>query len=249
MVGAYEAVLITLLFTITSVMVFIAYQHIRLARRTSIILRRIARKMNCENLIDELLSEDIGPAASAELPVAQQEDSKVDRKRERLAAIADGGQARQYIGKSLSAEQIEAMPADQVERLYTRYEARLGATMTKTLGQAAIQLYAAAAGTVLPIPPTSQPALTAELEADPFVCHAVSALACELYHRYGMFLAPLTAALTTARHCQFGHGGPRVDIDSPLQLAEGEKCQDGTEHRDAVGSADKGDCGATSYPS
>ena len=256
MIDTYEEVLITLLFAtvalMTTSMVFIAttlLPYVRLSRRAGIVARRIARKMNCDELIDELLiAEEIAPAA----PIAQQstaepaaqEDPKIDRKRERLAAIVVGGQARQYIGKSLNAEQIEAMPADQVDRLYTRYEARLGATMTKTLGQAAIQLYAAAAGRVLPIPPTSQPALMAELEADPFVSHAVSALACELYHRYGMFLAPLTAALTTARHCQFEHGVARVDID--------EVCQDGrgkdTEHRDAVGGANKGVCGAVPYP-
>ena len=57
----------------------------------------------------------------------------------------------------------------------------------------------------LPIPAENQPGLIAELEADPFVRLALSSATCELYHRYGMFLAPLTAALTTIKHCQFGH--------------------------------------------
>ena len=45
-------------------------------------------------------------------------------------------------------------------------------------------------------------------ESDPFVGHALSCATCELYHRYGMFLAPLTAALTTLKHCQFGYCCP-----------------------------------------
>ena len=46
----------------------------------------------------------------------------------------------------------------------------------------------------LPIPTEGQPAFVSDLEADPFVGHA----ACELYHRYGMLLAPLTNAMSTA---------------------------------------------------
>ena len=43
--------------------------------------------------------------------------------------------------------------------------------------------------------------------------HALSSATCELYRRYGMFLVPLTAALTTIKHCQFGHRCPTVIND------------------------------------
>ena len=66
--------------------------------------------------------------------------------------------------------------------------------MTKTLGSAALQLYAGVAAMFLPI--ENQPGLIADLESDPFVRHALSSATCELYHRYSMFLAPLTTALT-----------------------------------------------------
>ena len=36
-----------------------------------------------------------------------------------------------------------------------------------------------------------------------FVEHALSSAVCEFYHRYGMFLVPLTTAMTTVKHCQF----------------------------------------------
>ena len=58
------------------------------------------------------------------------------------------------------------------------------------------------------LPIENQPRLIADLEGDPFVGHALSSTTCELYHRYGMFLAPLTAVLTTLKHYQFGHFGP-----------------------------------------
>ena len=65
----------------------------------------------------------------------------------------------------------------------------------------------------LPIPAENQPGIIADLKGDPFVGHALSSATCELYHRYGMFLAPLTAALTTIKHCQFGHRCPAVIND------------------------------------
>ena len=73
--------------------------------------------------------------------------------------------------------------------------------MTKTLGSAALQLYAGVVSLFLPIPAENQPGLIADLEGDPFVGHALNSDTCELYHRYGMFFATLTAVLTTIKHC------------------------------------------------
>ena len=98
-------------------------------------------------------------------------------------------------------------------RLDARYKARLGAAITKTLGSAVLQLYAGVLSMFLPIPAENQPGLIADLEVDPFVGHALSSATCELHHRYGMFLEPLTAALTIIKHCQFGHRCPAVIND------------------------------------
>ena len=95
------------------------------------------------------------------------------------------------------------MPEEEIAKLYLRYEARLGAVMTKTLGNSMLQMYAIAVGRVLLIPPENQPLLLEDLESDPFLGHALTTAACKLYHRYGMYLAPLTVVLTTARHCRF----------------------------------------------
>lgn len=73
----------------------------------------------------------------------------------------------------------------------------------------------------LPIPAGNQSGLTADLEGDPFVGHALNSATCELYHRYGMFLASLTAALTTMKHCQFGHKCP-VRMNDVGEREDGE---------------------------
>ncbi|KAI0211580.1 hypothetical protein LSAT2_003589 [Lamellibrachia satsuma] len=63
------------------------------------------------------------------------------KKRELLAALTVGGQAEQYLERSVAADQVEIMTDEEVEQLYARYEARLGAAMTNTLKTATLQFY------------------------------------------------------------------------------------------------------------
>ena len=125
--------------------------------------------------------------------------------RERLASLAAGGQTGRYgllaYGKALTASHIKELDDSEIERLYAIYGARLGAAITKTLGSAALPPAVCGDGIyVSPDHAENQPGLITDLEGDPFVGHALSSDTCEIYHRYGMFLAPLTAAFTTIKH-------------------------------------------------
>ena len=101
---------------------------------------------------------------------------------EGLASVAAIGQAGRYgllaHEKALTASHIEELNDSEIDRLYARYEARLGAAMTKTLGSAALQLYAGMVSMFLPIPAENQPRLIAVLKGDPFVGHALSNATC-----------------------------------------------------------------------
>ena len=144
-------------------------EYIRLRHQLWNIKRRIVT-MNCDNLIDELLEADSGAVAKEIKRRAGPEtthraggedtgttDTKYQQHRERLAALAAGGRAQQYLWKALSVDQVDNMDDEEVEKLYGRYEARLGAAMTKTLGAAALQLYTSVASMFLPIPLEEQP--------------------------------------------------------------------------------------------
>ena len=98
--------------------------------------------------------------------------------RERLAALVGGGQAKQYLGKAFTVDQTDALDDAEIVKLYARYEARLGAAMTKIRGSAALQLYAGVASIFSQS--ENQPALVADLEADPFVGHTLNSATCEL---------------------------------------------------------------------
>ena len=47
---------------------------------------------------------------------------------------------------------------------------------------------------------TNQDALSKDLESDPFLNSALQRFTCELYYRFGSFLAPLSVGLITSRH-------------------------------------------------
>ena len=145
------------------------------------------------------------------------------QKRETLAALVLGGQAKRYLGKPVTVEAIEGMAAHEIDALYARYKAHLGAAITKSLGSSAIKLYAALARRYLPIPPEKHRKLVSDLEEDPIITHAVSGAACDLFRRYGMYLAPLTAAITTVKHCQFTDPTAQVDC-TPFYTAAEQDC-------------------------
>ena len=169
-----------------------------------------------DDLLEGLLTEETTTTA-ASISSADALAQEVAEQRERLAIIAAEGRARQYLGKAWSVKEIGELGDDEVGKLYSFYEARLGASITKTLGRAALQLYADVVSIFLPIPLENIKPLVDELESDPFVDHALSNTACDLYYRYGELLAPITAAVTTMKYCQFGHQRPRRKKEDGLE--------------------------------
>ena len=92
---------------------------------------------------------------------------KVSQHRGSLAALAASGQAHQYLGKAWMVDHIDLLDDEEVEKRYARYEAQLSAAITKTLRQAALQLYAGLAGLLILIPMAAQPKLVAALKPSP----------------------------------------------------------------------------------
>ena len=61
-----------------------------------------------------------------------------------------------------------------------------------------INMYSMGACSALGI--TNQEALSEDLENDPFLNSALQRFTCELYYRFGLFLAPLSIGIITSRH-------------------------------------------------
>ena len=70
--------------------------------------------------------------------------------------------------------------------------------MVKSLGKSIINMYSMGPCSALGI--TNQDALSEDLENNPFLNSALQRFTCELYYRFGLFLAPLSVGIITSRH-------------------------------------------------
>ena len=134
-------------------------------------------------------------------------------KRGRLSTIVAGGKSKQYLGKDLQTSDIDAMTTEEINKLYGKYEARLGASMTKTLGNSFINLYVMGVSKYFNVIDPSK--LIKDLEEDPYIDNALNRGCCELYYRYGMYLAPFTGMLTTLKNIDFSKKeSENIDIEN-----------------------------------
>ena len=90
-----------------------------------------------------------------------------------------------------------------------------------SLGHSIINMHSMGACAVLEI--SNQDALSEDLESDPFLNSALQRFTCELYYRFGSFLAPLSIGIITSRHYLYEckkNGGTNGDNEGP-QLPSG----------------------------
>ena len=121
-----------------------------------------------------------------------------DMKRQKLLECVLTGNSKLYLGKVYTEEKIKELNEEEVEKLFNNYEAKLSGQMVKSLGHSIINIYSMGACSALGI--TNQDALSEDLENDPFLNSALQRFTCELYYRFGSFLAPLSVGIITSRH-------------------------------------------------
>ena len=108
------------------------------------------------------------------------------------------GNSKLYLGNVYTEEQLAKLCEEEVEKLFNNYKAKLSGQMVKSLGKSIINMYSMGACAALGI--RSQEALSEELENDPFLNSALQRFTCELYYRFGSFLAPLSVGIIMSRH-------------------------------------------------
>ena len=121
-----------------------------------------------------------------------------DTKCQKLLECVLTGNSKLYLGKVYTEEKIKELNEEEVEKLFNNYEAKLAGQMVKSLGCSIINMYSMGVCSALGI--TNQDALSEDLENDPFLNSALQRFTCELYYRFGSFLAPLSVGIITSRH-------------------------------------------------
>ena len=120
-------------------------------------------------------------------------DTLSDTKCQKLLKCLLTGNRKLYLGKVYTEEQLKKLSKEEMEKLFNNYEAKLSGQMVKSLGKSIINMYSMGACAVLGI--TNQDALSEDFENDPFLNSALQRFTCELYYRFGSFLAPLSIGI------------------------------------------------------
>ena len=113
-----------------------------------------------------------------------------DVKRQKLIECVLTRNSKKYLGKAYTEEQINKLTAEEVDKLSSNYEVKLLAQMVKSLSKSIIRMCSMGSCTVLEI--SNQNALSEDFTLQRFTC--------ELYYRFGSFLAPLSIGQITGRH-------------------------------------------------
>ena len=103
-----------------------------------------------------------------------------------------------YLGKVYTEDQLSKLSEEEVEKLFNNYKAKLSGQMVHSLGRSIINMYLMGACTALGI--SNQDTLSEDLENNPSLNSALRRATCELYYRFGSFLAPLRAGIIMSRH-------------------------------------------------
>ena len=163
---------------------------------------KIKKKMTeIDQIIDDVLLEP-----SENFPMSERKiDDQTEILRERLIGVAIAGQSSEFLGKNISSTEIEKLDEKEVKKLYSRYEARVGGMVTKSLKTQIISAYTNILGLLLPkqnIIIVEREKLEKSLNDGPFINLALNKYTCNLYHKFGHLLAPIEAALVTCNHLQ-----------------------------------------------
>ena len=178
-----EYVILSLLLTSTSTLLFITYKGYSLYKRFN--------KMT-DLIIDNLI------ATEKKVEVETSQGPRTSEMKDKLITCVLSGKSKTYLGKVYSEDQIRELNDEETIKLFNNYESKLSGQMVKSLGKSIVGAYSMAACAALGM--DNQKALSKNLEEDPFLDAALQRFTCDLYYRFGSFLAPLSVGLITGRH-------------------------------------------------
>ena len=151
-----------------------------------------------KNVDSEVTKSKRGRKKKTDTKMNEVEGNDIRDKRDRLITCVLSGNSKQYLGKEYTEQQINEMDSNNIMTLSNRYESVLSAEMTKSLGKSVINLHSNVACSVLDV--GNQQDLSNDLECHPFLNTAMQRFTCDLYYRFGAFLAPFSVGIITGKH-------------------------------------------------
>ena len=139
--------------------------------------------------------------------------------REQLAVLVSTGKSKEAIGVQLTHEHLKRLTDKEVEKYYKRYETFVGSKTTESMVDNLLTLVTRGLQMVIEIDDVD--AMKKELKGDFIINKEMTDFVGGLSLKYGKFLAPISAALITAKH---------IDFNSHLEKKDKAKLEEIPEH-------------------
>ena len=139
--------------------------------------------------------------------------------REQLAVLVLTGKSKEAIGVQLAHEQLKRLTDKEVEKYYKRYETFVGSKTTESMVDSLLTLLTRGLQMVVEIDDID--AMKKELKEDFIINKEMTDFVGSLSLKYGKFLAPISAALITAKH---------IDFNSHLETNDKAKLEEIPQH-------------------
>ena len=143
--------------------------------------------------------------------------------REQLAVLVSTGKSKEAIGVQLTHEQLKRLTDKEVEKYYKRYETFVGSKTTESMVDSLLTLLTRGLQMVIEIDDVD--AMKKELKEDFIINKEMTDFVGSLSLKYGKFLAPISAALITAKH---------IDFNSHLEKKDKAKLEEIPEHTSPI---------------
>ena len=75
------------------------------------------------------------------LPVVSNVPLKLDMKQRKLIECVLTGNSKQYLGKAYTKDRVNELSAEEVDKLFSNYKAKILGQMIKSLGKSIIRMY------------------------------------------------------------------------------------------------------------
>ena len=125
-------------------------------------------------------------------------DTSIELYRSGLAAAVSTENSKKPLGRVFTHNELTKMDPNEVTALYTEYTTRVGRSMGDGINKMATSAYTGLVKRLFPM--IDHSALKNDLNNNPVLQHALCVLSGEIFHRFGLGVAPLTLMLSTIQH-------------------------------------------------
>jgi hypothetical protein len=133
-----------------------------------------------------------------EMEILDEKPSCLSKQYQTLNVIISTGQSKEYLGRSVSAKDLDAMSQDELDAYYKIYELNYANKIGEGIVNSIIGVYAKAINKILPIDDVKK--LETDLNSDYILTHELKNIMCPVARTFGKLMSLFSLSFITLKH-------------------------------------------------